>query len=264
MRLLLLLLIAGCAEPVHPDGYDSPTAHGLELTLQTQDCRTCHGDELDGGSSEVDCDSCHPADWRTDCIFCHGGEDSDDGAPPRFLDGSSDPFASTFPVHAAHIEGELHGPYACTECHVEPEHVLSAGHAFDDTPGRAEVDFRGGISPDAVWYEEGCSINYCHGSGIELADQPLSDEPVECGDCHPVGGDPMPVLATLSGEHREHLFHNVDCEECHPTTGDGTDIVQVDGHVDGVPTVEMIPEIAYENGRCTGRCHDENHSNAGW
>jgi hypothetical protein len=38
------------------------------------DCRSCHGDDLAGGTSGVSCADCHAsegfADWTTDCTFC--------------------------------------------------------------------------------------------------------------------------------------------------------------------------------------------------
>lgn len=56
----------------HGDGYEDPSEHGMDAKLQVADCRTCHGADLSGGTTGVNCDSCHAENWRTDCIFCHG------------------------------------------------------------------------------------------------------------------------------------------------------------------------------------------------
>ncbi len=50
---------------------------------------------------------------------------------------------------------------------MKPVDVLSAGHIFDETPGAAEVDFSGGLSPAGTHFSFGnntCAGN-CHGEG---------------------------------------------------------------------------------------------------
>src|SRR5205814_2192141 len=68
--------LAGVAR-YHPSGFADAIIHGPELKLQRQDCRTCHGADLKGGSSAVSCDGCHTSGWRTHCVFCHGGANGD-------------------------------------------------------------------------------------------------------------------------------------------------------------------------------------------
>ena len=77
-------------ERYHPVGYLEPELHGMDAKLQVEPCLDCHGADLLGGSSERSCDPCHDDDWRTRCTYCHGGEESEDGAPPRDIRGETE------------------------------------------------------------------------------------------------------------------------------------------------------------------------------
>jgi hypothetical protein len=262
LSLAFLTFILGACEH-HEFGYGVSDVHPIDAKMNTEDCRECHGENLDGGTSRVSCDSCHLADWREDCTYCHGGEDSQNGAPPRDIDGTTDADDTSFWAHATHTT-ETDGPaYACTECHVERTTVTDAGHLFDDTPGRAEVDFSAGISEGAVWSNGSCTNAYCHGDGQETGDQELDGGDVVCGDCHAIASSGFAGIVQLSGEHREHFGHNVGCEVCHPNTDDGNDIENPTTHVDGEVTLDM-PDVTVDDGRCSGSCHGENHQNEDW
>lgn len=265
LLLALLLFVVGCGNDYHPAGFDDASVHGEQLRLQQDDCRACHGDQLDGqGSADVSCDSCHRPDWRTDCTYCHGGEETDTGAPPRDLDGTVGADATSFPPHTVHTTETIHAARECSMCHVQPDDVLSVGHVFDSSPAVAEVDFSGGLADGADWGGIGCSNNYCHGNGREGGDVEVNDE-VGCGDCH-VGPDASPQEANqLSGEHREHIAHNVECLACHPVVNAAGEITDPARHVDGEDTLEMPYGVTRDgNGRCTGECHNENHDNDSW
>ena len=67
----------------HPDGWAAADTHGLAAKFVQEDCRSCHGLQLDGGPVGVSCDGCHQPNWKTTCTFCHGGTDNQTGAPPR-------------------------------------------------------------------------------------------------------------------------------------------------------------------------------------
>ncbi len=263
--LLAALALTACStERHHPAGYAGSTVHPIDAKLATEDCRDCHGAQLDGGTAGVNCDDCHQTGWREDCLYCHGGEDSPDGAPPRDIDGTVAEDDTSFWPHTTHSI-ETDGPaYACVQCHKRPTNVLDEGHLWDGTPGVAEVDFSGGISPDAAWSATGCTNAYCHGTGQDEGDVELDGYGVNCGSCHPVAGASNQEIAQLSGEHREHVVHNVDCQECHPNTGDGADITDPGSHVDGEVTLQMPYGVTRTNGRCTGSCHNENHNNDSW
>lgn len=242
----------------HPNGYEAADVHGPETALGPDDCRSCHGAELDGGTSGVDCDDCHQRDWRTDCVYCHGGTDGDtDGAPPEDIDGSSEDIS--FEPHRVHAQGDDHRPVPCEECHgPQPEDVLTAGHTFDDTQGRAEVVFSG-IGEGAAYDGAGtCSSNYCHGTGTGRNGTVEADDPeMDCESCHPNPGD----------AHRRH--DRDDCSDCHPSAR-GSNAIDVPAqHVNG--DLEMvIEESGFDvtgsgsNLRCTGTCHNERHNNERW
>ena len=112
----------------------------MEARLGEQVCTNCHGDDLkgDAGQGSASCDT-----WRSDCTFCHGGEDNLTGAPPEDIHDAA--IDASFGPHTAHVEGGIRTALECTECHVEPEGVLSIGHMFDATPGVAENDFSVGL-----------------------------------------------------------------------------------------------------------------------
>ena len=262
---ILFLLVIGCGDDYHPTGFEDPSVHGQQLKLQEDDCRACHGDQLNGlGSADVSCDSCHPVDWRTDCTFCHGGDETDTGAPPRDIDGTTDPEATSFPPHTVHTTETIHAAWSCVMCHVQPDDVLSVEHVFDSSPAVAEVDFSGGLASGADWGGNGCSNNYCHGNGRDPGDV-STDAEIACGDCH-VGPDANAQEANqLSGEHREHIAHDVDCFECHPVVNEAGEITDATRHVDGEKTLELPYGVTRDgDGRCTGECHNEIHQNDSW
>src|SRR4051812_32454995 len=129
--------LAGQTGRYHPVGFADPAQHGPEMKLQKQNCRTCHGAQLMGGSSPVTCDSCHTPGWRTNCQFCHGHDAT--GVPPRDINGVTDVTKISFPAHAAHVAGRISNAFACAQCHRPNLDVMSNLHVFDTTPARAEV-----------------------------------------------------------------------------------------------------------------------------
>jgi len=237
----------------HPDGYDNPDVHGRDLEIGVDDCRACHGDQLDGGDSS--CDTCHRAGWRTDCTYCHGGQASTSGAPPRGL--LRDTPRSVFGAHAAPLAAARPPAWDCGVCHTKPTGALSAGHIFDATPGVAEVAFTG-LAAGATWNGAGtCGNVYCHGNGAGAAGSYSDDRgPTQCNSCHPTNA--------LGGEHRRH--DQVDCAGCHADTVTGANSISgptkhVDGHVD-VAVTESLFWI--NNSGCTGFCHGKGHFSERW
>jgi hypothetical protein len=248
----------------HPVGWDDPLQHGPGAQLQTDgDCRSCHGAALDGGSSGVSCDSCHPAGWRTDCTYCHGGALDTTGAPPEDIDNVADPLAISFPDHPTHVQPGIHPAYGCTQCHAKPTDVLTPGHLFDDvTAGYGELNYTGGIAPISTYYQGTCSNVYCHGTGLVPGEVTAGDD-VGCGDCHP-GPNDAAEWGTMSGRHEDHLTEGITCSECHQSVVDaGGGIIGADLHVQGTKDV-LAPSAPYVGGTCTGTCHGENHNARGW
>ncbi|MEQ1568922.1 MAG: hypothetical protein ABMA64_25010 [Myxococcota bacterium] len=255
----------GAEGPYHPSGWDDEGSHGRTSLLGAGaddngvDCRDCHGPELDGGTSGVSCDSCHEAGWRDNCTYCHGGDETPDGAPPTDIDGAVGTSIS-FPDHTAHVVGPRHPAYDCTECHSKPNDALTPGHWFDDvTPGRAELDFTAGISSaGAPSGASSCGNLWCHGDGAgDNGEVSIGEGPLDCTSCHSTG-------AGLNGEHGEHLGEGVDCEECHGDVNGQMQITDDAEHVNGTVSVDLPGGISWDGNSCDGSCHFENHNNRNW
>lgn len=246
----------------HPEGFGVAALHGPPTKAHAEDCRECHGADLTGGTSAVSCDGCHKADWRTDCVFCHGGTEEPSGAPPRDLDDVTDSLLLSFIAHERHVTQYQHAPYDCTQCHLKPVDVLSEGHLFDSTPAVAEVDFTGGISPAGLWDGAGgCSSLYCHGDGVAPTGSYTHDLATPtCGGCHAYPGTENVAYGSMSGEHARHMNEGLSCTECH-------DPLAITAHVDGKPDVAIAEaSVTFDaaNVSCTGLCHLRAHGNEPW
>ncbi len=273
---LIALVLTGCprtseepptpAPAYHPRGFAEPMAHGPPMLLQQDACNTCHGADLRGSAdagvgflTSVGCDDCHRQGWREDCTYCHGGGETDDGAPPRGIGGAREDFP-----HTAHVASDIHAARECTLCHAAPEDVLSEGHIFDTTPGVAEVDMTSGAVPDAEWDGKGCSNNACHGNGQAPGDVLLSDAPLGCGGCHTGPESEYEAFEEMSGAHRRHNPSWIPCSDCHPNFDANHQPTSPEEHVNLQVEVQMPPQMMFESGQCTGTCHDEPHEGLAW
>lgn len=261
----------------HGAGYSVAEFHGIDSNLQATDCRECHGDDLMGGDSEVSCDTsgCHSNDWRSDCTYCHGGLDSLSGAPPRGIDGTSEPLFAAFGAHKMHLSADGHPAFACTECHREAEgieDILTPGHVFDDTPGRAEIAF-GGLSAGGNYLTatRTCQNIYCHGNGKRPGSVSATDE-ITCASCHPDQNSSENAWEnSLRDEHEEHVDDGILCAHCHNQVVDEQANIRNGAlHVNGISNWSIAPSLGItvdSQDRCSGRCHvgdDENHSDENW
>lgn len=258
----------GNAGRYHPEGFAEAEVHGLAAKLQTEDCRDCHGADLTGSGMATTCDDCHPSGWRTDCVFCHGGDETELGAPPRDIDGSSVLEELSFRAHTAHVTDGIHAAFDCLQCHAKPTDVLSEGHLFDDTPAVSELDFSVGRSPEAMSAGGQCASLYCHGNGNgQLGAISHTDPAPDCGGCHAYAGSPATAIAAMSGEHPRHLGEGLACSECHHATVDASgSIVQLFLHVNGQAEVVVPQGFTYDSSTnaCTGSCHAKLHFNEHW
>ncbi len=249
------------ADSYHPGDWSNPVQHGMAAKMQDLQCTSCHGSELDGGSANQGCDDCHEENWRTDCVFCHGGVETNSGAPPVDIDNLSTDLS--FPEHRAHGLSDTHPDWDCDQCHRWPGSILSPGHLFleDSTAGRAEVDMKAGLSPGGVYKGAGsCSNLYCHGNGAGRAGDAAMGETYGCGDCH--GDSARPQM--LSGQHASHMEEGIGCTGCHGDTVSSNDqIANADMHVNGDVDVAMSG-ISWDGSTCSGTCHGQGHSNAPW
>jgi len=258
----------------HSASFERPELHGAYVMQGLLDCRFCHGNDLTGGDREPSCDDCHtPADpqaWRTDCVFCHGGVEDSSGAPPKNLDGTLTVAESVFPAHHDHVMSSITEPLDCVECHVKVTDVLSQGHAFDDTPGMAEVDLGGGRSPSGVYDRAtGCASLYCHGNGQgDNGSVGVTDPPMTCESCHAGSSSPLADLDEMSGLHRFHVSIGAGCQDCHQaTTGDGLTIATPSLHINGQRDNQFSAAgFSYDRGTqtCSGTCHAHPHGARPW
>lgn len=277
-----LLPNVSCREPYtdslrnHDVDYDNSSVHGLDAVLAGSDCRSCHGDALEGCARAPSCNNCHNQGhqdgWQTNCTYCHGAGDNDTGAPPRFLDDNDlDRPANTFLLHSEHVSAGDHPAYDCVQCHVKPQNALSKGHMFDlasETPGVAEVLFSGGLSKSGAFANGTCSNLYCHGTGVKNGSIAHTATSMSCTSCH---GDRKVTSATaplaLSGAHIKHLtttdYASMTCGDCHgDVVSQDTVIIGPARHVDGTKDVKMPSGVTMDmSGKvtCTGACHGWTH-----
>lgn len=160
----------------------------------------------------------------TGCSGCHG--DSTSPAPPRDLDGLTDPSRQTVGAHRAHLEspGRIAVSVSCTECHAVPDEVNAPGHlhappAIVFPPNAGLLARADGASPTYDPMTGRCTSVYCHGGGQRLT-QELNegterspqwnggDRPGHCGGCHGV----PPVNSRHEGATL------ATCHRCHPNT----------------------------------------------
>jgi hypothetical protein len=253
----------------HPPGFEEPERHGPASLLQDPtegDCRDCHGDDLAGGSASG-CDDCHAdaghGDWQTDCVFCHGGDLEGSGAPPRDIDGETEPDAISFGAHTAHVlPGGEYAEVGCVACHLEYTGSLEAEHWFDGSPAVSEVVPSGAVDPGFAWEAGSCSESYCHSDGHRADGQATDDgQAMTCDSCHATAD-----ASAMSGLHGVHLGFSdpASCDDCHASTMDGDTVVVPELHVDGTIDVVMGPSgISWSGPTCEGSCHGYDHG-AGW
>jgi predicted CxxxxCH...CXXCH cytochrome family protein len=259
----------------HPEGWSAPTAHGHGAKYQTEDCLTCHGADLLGGTAGVACDGCHlpttePQAWRTECTFCHGGGETSTGAPPEDISDQTDPSSISFPPHTEHVAGADHAALDCVLCHDKPADVLSVGHFLvaDATKGEAEVVFSNSYAGVASW--DGattCTNLYCHGDGQGDNGTAQVGQTYSCSACHPSMSSSEDAWDGMSGEHKKHLEESgIGCHDCHASTVDQTEEIRTpSNHVDGRVEVQLGSGMVYDAaGHCTGSCHDEGHDVNTW
>jgi len=268
----------------HPVGYADAKIHGRDLKWQITDCRTCHGQDLNGGAvgaggagttiAPNSCDTCHQAGWRTNCTYCHGTTGGN-GAPPRDLDGQLDPKRISFPGHPAHTSGRLSAPFDCSNCHRKPTDVLTPYHVFDASPRRAENNLTGGLSTVGVYDPVlgRCTNLYCHGTGRGSSGtvSKLALGPLACNACH-ADMTNQQQWPTMSARHLKHLVQgSVDCTHCHNQTVSGAASVLADKsvHVNGKVEIAFNTDasnMTYNAGNktCTGNCHSEQHNARSW
>jgi predicted CxxxxCH...CXXCH cytochrome family protein len=225
----------------HPDGWDAATVHGYAFFDTPSDCKSCHGTNLDGGTSGQSCDTCHTGGtaWRTNCIYCHGGRDNTTGAPPFGLHGETTVSSHSVGAHTTHMTvSPSHTAFDCTICHIEPASVTSSGH-LDGVPG-ATLTFSPLAGSSAVYNATNatCSSLYCHGNGRTVSGSVswTSSTALNCGSCHGYYGS----SSSLSGHHATHIGEGYTCSTCHKTIVNSSNtIIYKIAHINGVKNVSL-------------------------
>ncbi|MFH2063886.1 MAG: CxxxxCH/CxxCH domain-containing protein [Pseudomonadota bacterium] len=229
------------SENPHPAGWDGSTVHGYAFYDTPEDCRACHGINLDGGTSGLSCDECHTGGdaWRTDCRFCHGGLDNATGAPPYGLRGETATSSQVVGAHTVHLtESPSHAAWACNTCHTVPVSWNDPGHIDSGTD--VEINFSTPAGSTAAYTRTTatCSSLYCHGNGRTVSGPVSWTSPtaLTCRSCHGDAGS----SGSLSGEHDEHLSEGVACAACHKTVINSANvIIDKTAHVNGSVDVSL-------------------------
>lgn len=222
-------------QSLHPKGWSTPTDaeqfHGVALRAGFYNfgqCTSCHGDDLRGGTSQVDCNSCH-VEGPLACNTCHG--DGDSAAPPRDLNGVRATTSLGVGAHRTHVVATAtHQAFPCASCHLDVKTATQEGHYRREgvfSLGPAQVRLASGPAGAASWNRTTatCTNSTCHvPSSADTS--PTRVTPVwtrvgqgdmTCGSCH---GAPPSSHASAQ------------CEACHGL-GYADGGVEVALHVNG-------------------------------
>jgi hypothetical protein len=249
--------------PVHVDGIvntNSPNFHGkyisANLNWDMRACKSCHGANYSGGIAAPSCLTCHSGTNGPEaCNTCHGNfSDPSKIAPPRALNGSTDPSYPGVGSHASHLyTNNLGNTIRCSTCHTFPQSVYAPGHIDND--GKAEINFgrlavQGGANPSYDFTSNKCSNTYCHGNFVFYQDSTAQinkfvyTQPTMTGNnfapqWNKVDGTQMACGTCHGLPPTGHLpFKITDCSSCHYGVVDGNgNIIDPTKHINGVANV---------------------------
>ncbi|KAA3632007.1 MAG: CxxxxCH/CxxCH domain-containing protein [Calditrichaeota bacterium] len=259
---LLIFLFLGCSEdkavstlpPTHPSSWinsDSPDFHGNVVINRAtaKNCMKCHGEDMDGGISEVSCIDCHLEQGA--CVSCHGGVDNLTGAPPKGLDGETSPTTRAVGAHTAHLNALNAKSVECQDCHYIPAFLLDTLHInLTNLDSIAELTFSN-LAENTIWHRtsDSCSNSYCHGNfdGGNTNNHPIWTDTLgaECGSCHSVAHN-------MSDFHMKHISYlgvaGLICGNCHGSVIDTlNNFTDKSLHVNGViDTLVLDPSLCYD------------------
>jgi hypothetical protein len=129
---IIVFLLNGCTDSLedglpgsasdtntyHSTGWKDDPQHGNDFSIDSQNCKACHGEDLTGGTSGVSCVSCHAENLHhggtvpSSCNSCHHENDiaNCEGCHPDCKPGS----------HPIHRTANNKGPATlliCADCH---------------------------------------------------------------------------------------------------------------------------------------------------
>ncbi|HNR33514.1 MAG TPA: cytochrome c3 family protein, partial [Candidatus Hydrogenedentes bacterium] len=186
--------------------HDHVDAFGLRCVdcHQRENCGNCHDtaraasgrQELRADPHEELCGTCHAAEVKNECAYCHTV------APHKRFNHARDaefllkPYHATLQCRACHARDERRFtslPKECAACH------------GDNWPPKDFAHDRVGVALDAVHAEASCMD--CHVEGFERQ--------VRCGSCHELEWEPGEFDHRRTGEPLDEDHLTLDCTDCH-------------------------------------------------
>jgi predicted CxxxxCH...CXXCH cytochrome family protein len=238
-------------------GFPPPPPH-----VDSTDCGSCHATIRPGGATPDTAVFLDPASHingrlevsaANSCDSCHGGGGA--ASPPRDLEGNTEPTAQRVGAHVAHLAGsDWRREIVCTNCHVVPAEVGSAGHIDGDNQAEVPFDAMNPVGTYAAATAT-CQNLYCHGNGRASNGAMVWNQPttLDCNSCHGTTG------RALGDGHGEHLGEGVPCAECHQAVVDrNRNIIGAPLHINGARDVRIARGGTYDPAqrRCTNlACH---------
>lgn len=233
-------LITTPTSAAHPSGWrdsSSTNFHGKFIQdnklWNLKKCQGCHGADYKGGSTGMNCNTCHiEPGGPENCMLCHGSK-SGNINPPKALNGNTSIEYLGVGMHEFHLDTTKYSKNVeCSECHKLFNNVFSDSNHIGNMPdGIADINFGslaktsigGGIFPVPVWNRSSgsCSEVYCHGNfknGNRDAIAVWTDSAsVKCGTCHgdPNTGNPNPKPNGTFVPPHSSTFTINNCYLCH-------------------------------------------------
>ncbi|MEW6061895.1 MAG: CxxxxCH/CxxCH domain-containing protein [Bacteroidota bacterium] len=254
--VVFALGVAGCSQVsddvketgFHGAGFVNPSSENFHGKLiqtrnyEIQGCTNCHGIDYNGGSANKSCNTCHnKPNGPENCTTCHG---SVNAAPPKDLADNTSPTARGVGAHQKHIlGGTLGSAVACSECHVVPQKIYSAGHIDNSLRAEVRFDSTSSIYRTNATYNAAnvsCTNTYCHGNfnggnaGRTVTWTDTAATVVACGTCH--GDATKATVKEKAFPQSGHTAATVtsDCSTCHRAVVDASlNIINPSKHING-------------------------------
>ena len=223
-------------------------------------CKSCHGQNYAETKVNNSCLTCHTKQGGPEaCTTCHGDANGDvanllTAAPPRGLDGETDPSSPAVGSHKAHFDyfNNFTATAICQECHTVPANFSAASHI--DADARAEAPLAGALAAmrteggnriPAGLYDTNantCGNTYCHGNWGLVKSQSANDfiftaDKIEGNNTSPKWTDPSTAACGTCHGLPPTGHQPFDLDVCYICHGDVVDfngiIIDKTKHVNG-------------------------------
>ncbi len=214
----------------HSTGWKDNPQHGNDYYTDPQNCKACHGEDLDGGTSGVSCRGCHHSGWSgthgeeyaadpDNCKACHG-EDLNGG------DASSD-------CSSCHHEDAV-GKWQHGDYHTLPDTDNCADcHGADLTGANSLVSCFSCHSDISAFNCSNChtgaAISYAdsaHGNTSYGVDRSGTGTEGDCIHCHDLPAGSTNDLLLFAPMNQTSQTENF-CFQCHKDKDTGDNPVQI-------------------------------------